>query len=833
MLDIKFTSVVSFLGFIPKSIISMLWLHKLLLAMVTVPLKWLLKVNSIPSDLEAELGIDKTRPIVYLLRTRSVTDQLALKMSAEALGLPKPTLNMSISDKHQSSCLFLHNPRSVLSRNIKVTSIQEDAVKLFSLHRENLELDIQIVPVCILWGRSPNKNPSGWSDVLANQMSPSWLRKFFIVLFLGRDNFVCYSKAVSSRKMIALKGTDEEIAHKLIRVAGTHFYRRHQTLTGPNILERHQLYNSVLGSKSLRKAIIEEARSKHLSHQQAKQKAKKYVDEIAADYRPGLIRLAEKILTKIWNKVYNGIEVKHADKVRALAQNGHEIIYVPCHRSHMDYLLLTYVIYHEGLVTPHIAAGINLNFRPVGGLLRKAGAFYLRRSFAGNKLYTAVFREYLELLFNKGYSVKYFPEGGRSRTGRLLPPKTGMLAMTLQALIKGINRPVSIVPVYIGYEHVMEVSSYLKELNGTGKKKESFLQIFSAIKKLKNYGYGFLNFGEPINLSNYLDGKVPNWRDEQDSHGDKKPKWLTPVVNELANDVMSRINHTAAVSGMSICAMCLLSAKKHTMVQSELEQAIDHFLELLRDAPYSELATVPKISGKKLLENTLKLKKFSVSEDSFGKIITLQNTDAVALTYYRNNILHLFALPGLIAAIVFANKSLAKERILLLVAKLYPLLKRELFIYMSAEQAATYAESLLSKMLEMGLLETNNGQIQTPAANSEAFYSAWLLNRSIQETLHRYAVVLTLLSRQKQVSRTELEKKSAQFAERLAALHGINSPEFFDKKVLATFINALKENALIEASENGQLRYSEKSEALRKDVINLIAPEIAQRLQQI
>jgi glycerol-3-phosphate O-acyltransferase len=133
----------------------------------------------------------------------------------------------------------------------------------------------------------------------------------------------------------------------------------------------------------------------------------------------------------------------------------------------------------------------------------------------------------------------------------------------------------------------------------------------------------------------------------------------------------------------------------------------------------------------------------------------------------------------------------------------------------------------------MGLLETNNGQIQTPAANSEAFYSAWLLNRSIQETLHRYAVVLTLLSRQKQVSRTELEKKSAQFAERLAALHGINSPEFFDKKVLATFINALKENALIEASENGQLRYSEKSEALRKDVINLIAPEIAQRLQQI
>jgi glycerol-3-phosphate O-acyltransferase len=811
----------------------MLWLHKLLLAMVTVPMKWLVKVNSIPSDLEAELGIDKNRPIVYLLRTRSVTDQLVLKMSAVALGLPRPTLDMNITGQSYSSCLFLQKPRSVLNRKIKGTSIQEDAAKLFSMHRENSELDIQIVPVSILWGRAPNKNTSGWSDVIANQMSPSWLRKFFIVLFLGRDNFVCYSKAVSSRKMVELKGSDEDIAHKLIRVAGTHFYRRHQTLTGPNILERHQLHNSVLGAKSIRKAIVEEARSKKLSHQQAKQQAKKYINEIAADYRPGLIRLAEKLLTKIWNKIYNGIEVRHADKVRALAQNGHEIIYVPCHRSHMDYLLLTYVIYHEGLVTPHIAAGINLNFPPVGGILRKAGAFYLRRSFAGNKLYTAVFREYLELLFNKGYSVKYFPEGGRSRTGRLLPPKTGMLAMTLHALIKGINRPVSIVPVYIGYEHVMEVSSYLKELNGTGKKKESFFQIFSAIKKLKNYGYGFLNFGEPINLTNYLDQQIPNWRDEQEKSGDKKPTWLTPVVNLLATDVMSRINQTAAVSGMSICAMCLLSAKKHAMAQSELIQAIDHFLELLRDAPYSELATLPKISGEKLLENTIKLNKFDVSEDSFGKIISLKNQNAVALTYYRNNISHLFALPGLIAAIVFAYKGLAKKQILLMVAKLYPLLKRELFIYMNEDQAAEYTESLLSKMLEMGLFETNKTEIQPPPANSKAFYSSWLLNRSIQETLHRYAVVLTLLSRQEQVSRAELERKSAQFAERLSALHGINSPEFFDKKVLSTFINALKENALIEAGVDGKLRHSGQSEALRTDVINLIAPEIAQRLQQI
>ena len=462
----------------------MAWLHKLLLTIISVPLKWLVKVNSIPTDIATELGIDTTKPIIYLLRTHSVTDQFALKRSTNALGLPKPSEAIEVGGKELPACLFLQQPRSVLTRKVKITNIADDVTKLFHIHRENPELDLQIVPVSIFWGRAPGRKFSGWSDIIANQVSPSWLRKFFIVLFLGRDNFVCYSKAVSSRTMADLKGSDEEIAHKLIRLAGTHFHRRRQNLIGPTLLERQELYNAVLGADSVRQAISDEALSKKQSNHQIQAKAKKYVDEIAADYREGLVRIGDRLLTKIWNKVYNGIEVKHADKVRALAQNGHEIIYVPCHRSHMDYLLLTYVIYHEGLVTPHIAAGINLNFWPIGGILRKCGAFFLRRSFAGNKLYTAVFREYLELLFNKGYSVKYYPEGGRSRTGRLLPPKTGMLAMTLQGLIKGINRPVSIVPVYIGYEHVMEVSSYLKELKGTDKKKESFFQVFSAVRKL-------------------------------------------------------------------------------------------------------------------------------------------------------------------------------------------------------------------------------------------------------------------------------------------------------------------------------------------------------------
>lgn len=808
----------------------MAWMQNVLEKIIRLPVKWLVKPTGIPTDIENELGIDKNKPIIYLLRTNSITDQMALRMSALKLGLPSPMKPLKLQAQQHKSCVFLQQPQSVFGMAPKHTNVSASFTRLFNLHREHSELDLQIVPVSVFWGRAPGRSATGWAEILADRASPSWLRKFFIVLFLGRDNFVCYSKAVSSRMMADLPGTDAEIAHKLVRLAGTHFHRKRQQIAGPTLLERQELHNAVLGADSVKQAINELAATDKSNPQKARKQAQKYINEIAGDYREGLIRMGNRVLTKVWNKIYNGIDVRHAEKVRELAQNGHEIVYVPCHRSHMDYLLLTYVIYHQGMVTPHIAAGINLNFWPAGGIFRRAGAFFLRRSFAGNKLYTAVFREYLELLFNKGYPVKYYPEGGRSRTGRLLPPKTGMLAMTLQAVMKGVNRPVSLVPVYIGYEHVMEVGSYHQELKGSGKKKESLFGIFSALRRLKNYGYGFLNFGEPIQLNNFLDQQVSDWRHDLEKAPDKKPAWLTPTVNELANQVMLRINQAAAISGMSLCALCLLSAKKRAMPEQELIQTIDDYLALLRTAPFSEQATMPDVNGAKLLENCLRLNKLQVREDSFGRIVTLPLSNAVALTYYRNNILHLFALPGLIAASIFANKGLEKAQLLDQISMLYPLLQKELFIYMTKEQALTYTEKLIATMKEQGLLKQKGRKLVAPEPESPQFYSLWLLQRSIQESLQRYAVVLTLFAKEGAISRGALEKQGQLLAERLSSLHGIASPEFFDRKVLATFINALRDNGWLGANEDGQLQYSEHSETLRHTVVTLIAPEIAQRL---
>ncbi|WP_447065889.1 1-acyl-sn-glycerol-3-phosphate acyltransferase, partial [Bacillus velezensis] len=209
----------------------------------------------------------------------------------------------------------------------------------------------------------------------------------------------------SLRRMATEHGTDQSIAQKLARVARIHFARQRLAAIGPRLPARQDLFNRLLQSKAIEKAVEDEARSKKISHEKAQQNAVEMMEEIAANFSYEAIRVTDRVMGWLWSRLYQGINVNGGEKVRQLAQDGHEIVYVPCHRSHMDYLLLSYVLYHQGLVPPHIAAGINLNFWPAGPIFRRLGAFFIRRTFKGNKLYATVFREYLGELFTRGYSV--------------------------------------------------------------------------------------------------------------------------------------------------------------------------------------------------------------------------------------------------------------------------------------------------------------------------------------------------------------------------------------------------------------------------------------------
>ena len=173
----------------------------------------------------------------------------------------------------------------------------------------------------------------------------------------------------------------------------------------------------------------------------------------------------------------------------------------------MDYLLLSYIIYTKGFAVPHIAAGVNLNMPVLGRLLRKGGAFFLRRSFRGNSLYPVVFMKYLGLMMARGHSLEYFIEGGRSRTGRLLPPKTGMLSMTVRSFLRDPARPVVFIPVYFGYERLVEGETYIGELSGQPKKKESVWSLLRSLPSLRRkFGKVHVSLGEPIDLGELIEG---------------------------------------------------------------------------------------------------------------------------------------------------------------------------------------------------------------------------------------------------------------------------------------------------------------------------------------
>ncbi|MDH5918689.1 glycerol-3-phosphate 1-O-acyltransferase PlsB [Vibrio splendidus] len=792
-------------------------------SLMKLPLSVLVKGTSIPSNPVEDLNIDLSKPIVYALPFRSSVDILTLQKHALELGLPDPLSKLEINGKSLQRYVFISSRKTLLQDDDYVPSSSIEVFsELLSLHAEDSDLDVQVIPATVLWGRKPGKE----NNQKPYLQAMNGLEKSKAVLLAGRDCLVRFSPVVSLRYMANSHGTDNTIAHKLARVARIHFSRQKLAASGPNLPSRQALFDRLLKSEAIKKAIEDEAQAKNISIEKASKEAQDIMDEIAANFSYSLIKRGEKILGWLWNKLYQGLHISNASTVRKLAQDGHEIVYVPCHRSHMDYLLLSYVLYHEGMVPPHIAAGINLNFFPAGPIFRHGGAFFIRRSFKGNKLYSTIFREYLAELFAKGYSVEYFSEGGRSRTGRLLQAKTGMLAMTIQAMLRGMNRPVTLVPVYIGYEHVMEVATYAKELRGKRKEKENASLVIRTIRKLRNFGKGYVNFGEPIQLNQYLNEHSPEWTKDIDPMGTSKPQWMNPVVNDLATKMMTHINDAAATNALTLCATALLASRQRALSRDSLVSQINCYLSLLKNVPYSATFTVPKDSAEDLVKHAESLNKFLIESDSMGDIISLDRHQSILMTYYRNNIIHLFALPSLIAQMTIRQHGLTIDAIQENVAAIYPFLKKELFLSYDEDQLESVVANIIEELVGQGMLVVSDNQVTINQSNSQALM---LLGRTISETLQRYSIALNLLAENPDLDKSDLEQKSQDIAQRLGRLQGINAPEFFDKGVFASMFATLKQQQYLDNDGNCDL---EKTQQFAKLLYSMLYPEVRLTIQE-
>src|SRR5690606_15698512 len=388
--------------------------------------------------------------------------------------------------------------------------------------------------------------------------------------------------------------------------------------------------------------------------------------EIAADFSHTFVRLMERVLRRLWTRIYDGVFVANVDALSGIA-TGSELVYVPCHRSTMDDLLMPYAIYTHGFAVPHIAAGINLNLPVIGKAMRKGGAFFLRRSFRGNALYSAVFTRYLAVIMARGHPIQYFIEGGRSRTGRSLAPKTGMLSMTVRSFLRNPVRPVVFVPVYIGYERIMEIDSYLGELSGKPKEKENLWGFLRSLKRLReNFGHVHVNIGEPIPLQPLLDQQLPEWRDKLGQEG--RAAAVSGAVDVLAARIMRHIHAAAAVTPVNLIALVMLATPRQAMLESDLERQVAMYLRLLRLAPYAQHATLTDLAAPAVLALGFERGLLCRLE---GGAAGLAPQYAAAMASYRNHLLHGFAVPSLLACCFLSNASLRSADVKRLAGRVY------------------------------------------------------------------------------------------------------------------------------------------------------------------
>lgn len=783
-----------------------------------------------------DLNLDSSKPIVYALQYQSFGQELVIDRVITDAGLPSIS-NARIGDQEKRINPFFSSYKRAGApfRKRGVPLVSKRLTRWIDFIKDQPEQDIQIVPVVVYWGRSPDKERSFvkiWSQ--SSGKLGGRLSTLFAVILNGRETAIRFSQPISLRQLIN-EGKDTEItARKLSRVLRVHFRQVNATVLGPDLSHRSTLVHQIPRKPLVLEAIEEEMKIKNISRKKANALALKYADEIAAHMTHGAIRFLDVVLTWVWNKIYNGVNVYNIERLQNTNKDN-EIIYVPCHRSHIDYLLLSYVLYHNGLQVPHIAAGINLNMPVVGPILRRGGAFFMRRTFKGNKLYAAVFDEYLHSVFSNGYSTEYFVEGGRSRTGRTLNPKAGMLAMTLRSYLRDSRKPIIFMPVYVGYEKVFESSSYQGELKGKKKKKEGLGSIFSSIRSMKrSFGKVRVTFGDPINFDTLLDNEQPNWR-EQRSDNNFKPEWGPKVVNKLALEVATQINNAASVNPINMVAMGLLATRHLAMDAQLLANQLDDYKRLLQSLPYTDLVEIPEGNGKDWIEYAENMGMLSIAKHSLGDIIQADDHQAVSLSYYRNNVFHIFAMPSLLASLFVNNREHKLEEIQTLCTFLYPFFKAELFLRWELEELPEVITTWLEALTGLGLLERQDDLFSRPAANSNEYVKLSGIAHVAMQTQERYFLTLSLLNKvgSGQINAKELEEQSAVLASRISVLHGISTPEFFDKNLFRTLIEQLTVQGLLIPDEEGQLTFDESLTAMTGELERVLDASLRQSILQI
>ena len=563
-----------------------------------------------------------------------------------------------VVEQEHSALLFLRRPPKIGSTK-RGEELEVDLIRTLVETQRRLDKPILLVPQTFVWSQRPPKARRGIVDLFFGPVEwPGKIRVFFQFLFNYRNAKLRSGEPFDLHAFVEsnLELTDAEVADKVRYALLRRMERERTVVLGPTMKTPLRIRDELLRSPRVRKQIADEARRTGKSEAKIERMARKELRKLQAVQTPTMLAMLSRVLGWVFSRIYDGVVVDQEglDRVRDAAREG-TLIYLPSHKSHVDYLVLSDVLFKHALSPPLIAAGENLSFFPLGPILRRGGAFFIRRSFKGRKLYSALVDAYMRKLMVEGFPIEFFIEGGRSRTGKLLAPKYGLLTMVVDAALKLKTKKVFFVPTSIGYERIIEERSYVHELGGGEKKKEDLGGLLKTPQILRSkYGRLYVQFGEILSF----DAAVAA------IEGEITPPKRRALIQQIAHRTTYQIDRATVVTPAALVATALLVHRRRGITRRHLQERSEMLLRALQRMGARVAKSLLDANGRfrrDTLDEAIALfldAKLLKSADATGDepIYNVPDQRRIALEYYKNNVLNFFVPSAMIGAAMSAMR---------------------------------------------------------------------------------------------------------------------------------------------------------------------------------
>gem|GEM_PF-1043194 len=583
--------------------------------------------------------------------------RLNLRRVASLVGLAKPVsrIRLCSEDLKQGRSIIL-NFEATDRRKAFETPMGEK--ELSYLQRNHSELFV--IPVVFVWQRKrviekdvPENFServwktlvfpliSLWNLTLGDPYQPNFNRKMAL-LMLGYRHTTLRAGSLQ----ILDDSQSPKVARRRILID---IQQEKKVILGPSFRSTRFLAEGIFRDPTFHKmvgAISADTGSSELS---LLKKSSRYFKEMAANYSYSTVELFSWFLGKVFHSIFEGLTLRPEDfeKLRKASKEG-PLVFVPTHKSYVDFLMLSYLMHEQQIAPPHIIAGINLNFWPFGALAKRGGAIFIRRSFRGNILYQEILKRYVTSLLAHKINLEFFMEGARSRNGKLAPPKFGILKMITDAYIKGeLTEKVRFVPVSIIYDRVTEDRMHRRELEGGDKVPESFTGLFRAMRVLfRNFGKVHVRIADPVAIEDWARTEIA------DSSGSSA--LIRLAVQKLAFDIAQRINSVSPVTSIGVVCAALLGKPEASWTRAEFET---YLIKLEADFKAKNVLISPELEANfvkacrraiaRLLEDKL-VEKYQAPSGGLGYQVV--NKQRLGIFYYKNSAIHSlldFAIAGI------------------------------------------------------------------------------------------------------------------------------------------------------------------------------------------